>query len=208
MSNRQQRRHANETKKRSWTTWLIVGLIAVAIAGGIFYNANKGTGVDYTPYSYTDDAYDRGADAVLVEEFSDFQCPYCQQLAPTMHTLREMDNVRFEYKHFPIRTAHPFAQKAAEAAECARDQNKFWAYHDVLFDSKKLDERSLKKHAEGLGLNTEEFEVCLDSDIKAAVINDYMREGQARSVQGTPTVFVNGTLFNGRTLADFNAVLQ
>jgi protein-disulfide isomerase len=206
---RQQRRHAPPPKQRSWTLWIVFGVLLLLVAGGVYYHYSKGTGVDYTQYSYTDDVYAAPNATHVIEEFSDFECPYCQQLAPTIRAVRDThkEDVRVTYKQFPLRTVHPLAQAAAEASECAREQNKFWAYHDVLFESKKLDKRSLKLHAQGLGLDMDAWNSCIASGRSKAKISQETLEGTQRGVRGTPSIFIDGEAFNGRTVDDFNAAL-
>jgi len=207
--NRQERRHTDE-KKSSWKTWLWVTIIVLAIAGFWYYTYNKGTGVDYTQYSYTDAVYASPNATVVIEEYSDFECPFCQQFSPTIRAVRDAykGTVRVVYKEFPLRTVHPLAQNAAEAAECAREQNRFWAYHDVLFESKLLDKRSLKLHAQGLGLDMTKWNACVDSGAAKTVISQSLLEGQQRGVQGTPSVFLNGKQFSGRTVQEFAAEID
>jgi protein-disulfide isomerase len=209
--NRQERRHGHAQKKsKAWLWWTLLAVVIIAIIGGIYYNYSKGTGLDYTLYQYTDDVYAAPDATHTVEEFSDFECPYCQDFAPTFHAVREAykGKVNFVYKQFPLRTIHPQAQPAAEAAECAREQNHFWAYHDVLFDSKKIDKRSLKLHAQGIGLDMGAWESCFEDGRGKPAVQADILEGNQRGVQGTPTIFVDGKVFGGRNVADFSAVLQ
>jgi protein-disulfide isomerase len=202
MANRHERRHGTPAKKSSWTKWLWIGLTVLALIGIVYFVMNKGTGVDYTQYNYTDDKFAASNASVVIEEFSDFQCPYCQQLSPTMRAVREgyVDDVRIVYKEFPLRTVHE--------AECAREQNRFWAYHDVLFESQKIDKGSLKKHAQGLGLDMDAWNSCIDSGKAKAKISADLLEGQQRGVRGTPALFINGEQFNGRTLAEFESAIR
>ncbi|AJF61122.1 DSBA-like protein thioredoxin protein [archaeon GW2011_AR15] len=131
---------------------------------------------------------------LLIEEFSDFECPFCQRAYPTVKQLLDEyeGQVTFVYKHFPLSSLHPLAQQAAEASECARDQGKFEEYHDRLFETKALDTASLKKHAADLGLNTAKFNDCYDSKEKASVVQADYNEGTSRGVTGTPTFFIGG----------------
>jgi predicted DsbA family dithiol-disulfide isomerase len=131
---------------------------------------------------------------VTIVEFSDFQCPYCQRVRPTMTRLRELysDRVRFAFRHYPL-DFHPQAQKAGEAAACAGEQGKFWEMHDRLWDNpSKLQMDDLKAHAATLGLAAPEFATCLDSGRFAAAIESDLRAGQEYGVSGTPAFFVNG----------------
>ena len=206
---RQERRHADQ-KKSSWKIWIWVALIVAVIAGFIIYNNTKGTGVDYTKYNYKDEVYASPNATTVMDEFSDFQCPFCQAFDPTVRAIRDgyPGKVRLVYKEFPLRTVHEHAQEAAEAAECARDQDRFWAFHDVLFDSKLIDARSLKLHAQGLGLDMYKWQTCMDSGLTKARIQADVLEGQQRGVQGTPTLFINGKQFDGRTVQDIEANIK
>lgn len=210
MNRRERRQHQTPSTKRSYTLWLILAALALIVVGAIYYNATKPTGVDYSQYTYTDDLYAAPNATHVITEFSDFECPFCQQLAPTMRAVRDSHKgtVRIEYKHFPLRTIHPQAQDAAEAAECAREQNRFWAYHDVLFESKKIDKRSLGKHAQGMGLDMSQWDACIESGRAKATIQQNLLEGNQRGVRGTPSVYIDDTAFSGRTLEEFNAVLS
>ena len=131
---------------------------------------------------------------VTVIEFSDFQCPYCQRVRPTMSRIRELyeGRVRFAFRHYPL-DFHPQAQKAGEAAACAGEQGKFWEMHDRLWDNpSKLGVEDLKAHAQVLGLAGPEFGACLDSGRFADAVEADLRAGQAYGVSGTPAFFVNG----------------
>ena len=131
---------------------------------------------------------------VTIVEFSDFQCPYCQRVRPTMTRLRELysDRVRFAFRHYPL-DFHPQAQKAGEAAACAGEQGRFWEMHDRLWDNpSKLQVDDLKAHAATLGLAAPEFATCLDSGRFAAAVESDLRAGQEYGVSGTPAFFVNG----------------
>lgn len=141
-----------------------------------------------------------GAGELTVVEFSDFQCPFCGRAAPAVRQLREKygDKINFVYKHFPLRSIHPDAQKAAEAAECARDQGQFEAYHDALFANQNgLGIFALKEVAAELGLATVKFNNCLDSNEKADIVEKDFQEGLAKGVTGTPTFFVGDERIGG-----------
>ena len=147
---------------------------------------------------------------VIITEYSDFECPYCQRAYPTVNQLKEKygDKIAFEFKHFPL-SFHANAQKAGEASECARDQGKFWEYHDVLFETKQLDVNSLKKHAADLGLNSAKFNACLDNGDKTSKVQQDFQEGQQAGVRGTPTFFINGNpLVGAQPIANFEAIID
>ncbi len=143
------------------------------------------------------------ADApVTIVEYSDFECPFCQRfyddtLPSILSNYVDSGKAKIYFKQFPLEQLHPLALKAAEASECARDQNKFWEYHDKLFTTKQLDATSLKKHASDLGLNTVTFTSCLDGGQKTAVVKAQQAEGARLGVGGTPTFFINGKMVVG-----------
>jgi protein-disulfide isomerase len=137
---------------------------------------------------------------VTIVEFSDYQCPYCQRVEPTIKRLRATygDKIRFVWKDYPLTQIHPQAFKAGEAAHCAGDQGKYWELHDVLFNKQQeLQLDDLKRHAIELGLNTATFNQCLDSSKYEARVREGLAEGSALGVNSTPTIFINGRRLSG-----------
>ncbi len=136
-------------------------------------------------------------DAVIaVTEFADLQCPACRAAHGKISTpiLEKYGaQIRFEYKHFPLRSLHRFALEAAMASECAADQGKFWEYIDLVYaQQEKLGVDQLSRWATALALDEALFTRCLKSQIKRdTVLADY-EEGKALGVSGTPTYFVSG----------------
>lgn len=132
---------------------------------------------------------------VSLVEFSDFQCPFCGKVEPTLKDLlsKYKDQVRVAYRDFPLSQIHPQAQGAAEATRCAGEQGKYWEYHDLLFANQaKLDAASLAEHAGSLALDKKKFNECLKSGkFKAAVLQDF-QDGSQAGVTGTPAFFING----------------
>ena len=141
------------------------------------------------------------ADApVTIVEFSDFQCPFCKQVVPTLAQITQKygTQVRLVFRQFPLTSIHPFAQKAAEAALCANEQGKFWEMHDAMFgDQTKLEVPALKVTAANLGVDKAKFDECLDSGRFAQRIKDDERAGSLVGVSGTPAIFINGRSFSG-----------
>jgi len=140
------------------------------------------------------------ADApVHVVVFSDFECPFCRRTEPVLNRLFERfpREVRFVWKNFPL-SIHPGAAGAAEAAQCAHDQGRFWDYHDALFAAAVVpDQQGFRAVANGLGLDGVAFDECLQSHRRAAEVKADITAGQRAGVEGTPTVFVNGVAFVG-----------
>ena len=139
------------------------------------------------------------ADApVTLIEYSDYECPYCQQTQPSLDKLEAeyKGKLAFAYKDAPLPN-HPNAQKAAEAAHCAGVQGKYWEYHDVLVKDKQLEVAKLKENARALKLNPQTFDKCLDSGEQADVVKAHLTEAQNLGLQGTPSFFINGRFFSG-----------
>jgi len=137
---------------------------------------------------------------VTLVEFSDFQCPFCARVMPTLKRVRETygDRVRIVWKDFPLTSIHPQAFKAAEAGQCAQEQGKFWDLHDRLFANQQaLQPDSLKKHAADSGLDVAKFNACLDTAKYGDRVQEQMGIGTRLGVSSTPAVFVNGRLVNG-----------
>jgi len=156
---------------------------------------------------------------VTIIEFSDFQCPYCQRFFnDTFGQLKsryiDTGGVKFVFRNFPLSGLHQNAEKAAEAAECANRQGKFWQYHDLLFkngqsDGTGLDTASLKKYADELGLDQNKFNQCLDNGEAAEVINKDIADGGAVSISGTPIFFINGKeLVGAQPFAAFEQAIE
>jgi protein-disulfide isomerase len=149
---------------------------------------------------------------VTIVEFSDFECPFCKGLYPTMKLVENnyADKVRVVYRQFPLTTIHPNAQKAAEASLCANDQQRFWEFHDVMFeDQTNLSVAALKEKAVKLNLDAATFEACLDSGRHAESVRKDVAEGVRLGITGTPTSFINGRYLNGAVpYSDFVRIIE
>lgn len=148
---------------------------------------------------------------VEVVEFSDFECPFCARAYPTIKQIESTygDDVKIVYMHFPLTSLHPNAQKAAEASECANEQGKFWGYHDILFTTQRMDSASLKQYASDLGLDTANFNACLDGGEKRELVASHQQMGSGSGVSGTPTFFVNGQrLVGAQPFESFKALID
>lgn len=137
---------------------------------------------------------------VTLVEYGDFQCPYCAAAHPVVEAVRaEMgEEMRLVFRHFPLRTVHPRAEIAAEAAEAAGAQGRFWPMHDLLFDDNiHLGPNDLVARAEALELQIERFEAELSAHVHAERVHDDFLSGVYSGVQGTPTFFINGWRHQG-----------
>jgi protein-disulfide isomerase len=139
----------------------------------------------------------RGPDgAPLVIVYGDYECPFCAAAEVQLHE-RE---VRVVFRHFPIRSSHPRAPAAAHAAEAAAEQGAFWEMHDSLFaDQGRLEDPHLWARAQRLGLDVERFDADRRSDRVAKRVKDQFHGGVRAGVATTPTIFVNGETYSGRT---------
>jgi protein-disulfide isomerase len=132
--------------------------------------------------------------AVTIVEFADFECAACERSAVSLQKLlqRYKGNVRWVYRQAP-QPRHPHAREAAEAASCATDAGKFWAYHDLLVQNPQaLRPDALKRYAAQVGVNEATFSTCLASDKTRAAVDKDAAEAAALGVSQTPTYFVNG----------------
>jgi protein-disulfide isomerase len=136
---------------------------------------------------------------VTVVEWSDFQCPFCSRVVPTIKQMIDTygDDVRIVFKHNPL-GFHQRAKPAAMAAECAHEQGKFWQMHDVLFENNRaLEDANLDEYAKKIGLDMGRFKSCYTSNKHAARIDAQQREGMTLGARGTPAFFINGKFLSG-----------
>lgn len=140
---------------------------------------------------------------IIIVEFSDFQCPFCarfqvQTLPLILEQYVDTGKVKFVYRDFPIQNSHPNAMPAAVASECAHEQDKYWKYHDMLFENQgvwnKVETASaieiFKEFAIKLDLNQEQFNSCLDSGKYIEEISNDLKDGRNYGVTGTPGFFI------------------
>ena len=148
---------------------------------------------------------------VRIVEFSDFQCPYCQAVEPTLKELlaKYDGRVSLGYRDFPL-PMHSQAQLAAEASRCAADQGKFWEYHDLLLSNPSmLHEPGLIENARKLGLDEKEFVSCLKTGKFRDQVQSDAQEGEQAGVRGTPAFFINGIYLSGNEpIAAFSRIID
>jgi len=141
------------------------------------------------------------ADAkVTVVEFSDFHCPFCRRVQPTLTALlsKYPNDVKLVYKHMPLDQLHPQARRASEASWCAQQQGKFWEYHDLLYaGGPDGSDPTLSALASRAGLDPSAYQQCMASGKAAAEVQKHVEEGAKFGVNGTPGFFVNGRFLNG-----------
>lgn len=191
---------------------IFIGAAVVAIGAAIAYaqvasrQANEGVVLG---------SYVKGNEAatVTLTEYSDFQCPACAAFYPVVKTLVEQygDQIKFEYKHFPLISIHPYAVPAAKAAEAAGQQGKFYEMHDMLFENQTTwsaasnPVRYFEGYASELGLDVELFKRHYKASLIEDKINESFAEARSLGLTGTPTFFLNGTQMQFETIDDFTA---
>jgi protein-disulfide isomerase len=135
---------------------------------------------------------------VTLVEYADYECPYCQQVQGDLDKLESefKGRLAFAYKDIPL-PMHAHARKAAEAAQCAGVQHKYWEFHDELLKSRLLDIPQLKADAQKLGLDSKAFDACLDGGQRSPSFEATLDEARKLGLSGTPSFFLNGRFFSG-----------
>ncbi|MDB5181900.1 MAG: Na+/H+ antiporter, NhaA family protein nonfunctional [Candidatus Saccharibacteria bacterium] len=201
--------------KRFWGVLVAI----VAVLGGIFFitndnkaNAPSGNG------TVTNHVYGEGTSGVKLVEYGDFQCPACYQYFPVVKQVKEKykDQITFQFRNFPIYTAHPNAIASARAAEAADLQGKFWEMHDLLYQNQQSwspssnPQKDFEAYAKQLGLDVPKF----TTDFKSSLVNDRvqadLKEATRLKVESTPTFFIDGKKISspGLSLDAFSKIID
>lgn len=146
---------------------------------------------------------------VTLVEYGDYECPYCGQAYTIIKEIQKglVGQLRFVFRNFPLNQVHPHAQQAAEAAEAAGVQKKFWNMHDILYENQQaLDYYHLVEYASILDLDIERFNNDLFSHTHASHIREDFISGVRSGVNGTPTFFINGVRYDGPL--DYQSLLE
>ena len=133
-------------------------------------------------------------------EYADYQCPYCKQAYRILKEVKKQlgNDLKFVFRNFPLPELHAHAIHAAEAAEAAEAQDKFWEMHDMLFENQKmLDDNHLFEYARQIGLDMKQFENDFENNKFFSKVESDYQTGIRHGVEGTPTFFINGKLFEG-----------
>ncbi len=160
---------------------------------------------------------------VKIEVFEDFQCPACKEFTDLIETqlvqstYLSSGQVYYTYRQFPILdqvSATKESHQAANASMCANAQGKFWAYHDILFANQSgenlgaFNNKRLEAFAQSLGLDMTAFTKCFNADTYKTEIDADIQKGQAYGIQGTPSIFLNGTQINPVTYSDLKSSID
>lgn len=200
-------------RKESWfkPTIIVIGIVLVIVVVKLavnnpfkdlfkrFNEKTEQTTYDMETIITDSDPYlgDRDAKVKLVE-FGDFNCPFCRAAYPALRelSLEYEDDLFFQFRDFPV--VSPQSIWLAEAANCADEQNKFWPFHDLLYQRQgQITESNIYSLAQGTGIEINKFKTCLQSErFKNEVAEDYLA-GENLNIKGTPTFFINGLRFEG-----------
>jgi protein-disulfide isomerase len=149
---------------------------------------------------------------VTIIEFSDFQCPYCGRVVPTINQVLDKypTQVRFVFRNLPLRKIHPRAQAAAEAAACAGKQGNFWGYHDMIFaNNKAVSDEDFESHASKLGFDMQVFRQCVENRETKEIVKADIKAGKELRINGTPSFVINGISLHGaQSLEAFSEVID
>ena len=152
------------------------------------------------PVTEVDHRAREGEAEVTLVEYGDYECPHCGRAQPIVQEVRRRMGRRLEFvfRHFPLSNAHPHAQHAAEAAEAAASQGKFWEMHESLYaDQEALEDSDLVERAKTLGLDVPRFEREIAAGVHGDRVRGDFRSGVRSGVNGTPTFFIDGVRHDG-----------
>ena len=239
MANRGRQNKEGIQRFLSLTYLLIGGGVIVAVAVAVVLIAALGSGSQSgstSPSTTQDGSADTGSQEqsstedrpaqeestqevslVTLEEFGDFQCSHCAQFAVTIGRQIKADfvdtgRIQFIFRHFPFIGTESF--RAAEATECAADQDKFWEFHDIVFENWKgvneghFSDDNLKLFASSLRLDRGAFDSCFDSGKYRGKVEADLRRGKQLGVQGTPTLFLNGKMLTPSSYEELAQLIQ
>lgn len=239
MANRGRQNKQGVQRFLSLTYLLVGGGVIVAVAVAVVLIAALGSGSQSgstSPSTTQDGSADTGSQEqsstedkpapeettqevslVTLEEFGDFQCSHCAQFAVTIGKQIKADfvdtgRIQFIFRHFPFIGTESF--RAAEATECAADQDKFWEFHDIVFENWKgvneghFSDENLKLFASSLRLDRGAFDSCFDSGKYRGKVEADLRRGEQLGVQGTPTLFLNGKMLTPSSYEELAQLIE
>lgn len=176
-------------------------IIAVVVVVGIIAGAMLLSNKDEAPVgAVSNNWYGQESGVITLTEYADFQCPACAQFYPIVEQVKEefKDQIRFEFKHFPLVQIHPNATTAHRAAQAASNQGKFWEMYSLLYERQSAWSSSsnpstiFEGYAQEIGLDVDVYKVDAGSSSTIAIINADIDEGKTKGVTGTPTFFIDG----------------
>lgn len=198
-----------------------VVLVIVAALVGVFAltkEKSPDTGNGGTQASVSQHTVGAGNKKVTLTEYGDFQCPACKQYYPLVKQIKEAygDDIKFQFRHFPLTQIHPNAFITSRAAEAAGKQGKFFEMHDLLYENQESWAQTsnptdiLNGYAKELGLNVDQFKTDMMSELTADVINADIKDATGLGANSTPTFAINGRKLgeNPRSLEDFKKLID
>jgi len=191
--------------------WKIIGIVAVIAIGASIVYSNSVSNEANVGIVFEAHVKGNADAAVTLTEYSDFQCPACGQFFSVINDLmsEQGDNIRFEYKHFPLISIHPYAVPAAKAAEAAGQQGKFFEMHDKIFENQQIWSASaapqafFNTYAEEIGLDMGLFKRHMRASLIADKIESDFNEARELKLTSTPSFFLNGKKMEFTTYQDF-----
>src|SRR6266542_284283 len=159
--------------------------------------------------SHRDHIQGKDTSPLTLVEYGDYECPYCGQAYPIIKQVQKHfgSKLRFVFRNFPITQIHPHAQQAAEAAESAAVQIKFWEMHDYLYEHQQaLDDKNLEKYAGILGLDMVKYKNDFYKHVYAGRVREDFLSGVRSGVKGTPSFYLNGLRYNNSW--DYETLLE
>lgn len=204
----------DQDKKSSRAT-VVVGLVVVVGAIMLLINAFRSDANDVANILPNPSQGPENA-TIVIREYSDFQCPACRAAQPGLEGLltKYPDQIRLEFNHFPLYGKHLNAETAALASACAAEQDKFWEYHDLLFDrqnewSKLPNPRNrFADYFDEQKGNGDQFQACLKNKKYLSAVKEDVNEGYRLDIDSTPTFFINNKRqVGGRSLAEWESLL-
>jgi protein-disulfide isomerase len=207
----------------AWVPVAVVGIGAIAAVAVLIFVSRRGssdTNVSIPGRTVATQGRTLGSESarVTVEEYSDFQCPYCARAAQTMDPKIEEEYVadgRVKLVFHPVALIGQESLWAAEAAECANEQGKFWDYHDKLFENQRGENqggfsiKNLKRFAEELALDTQAFNQCIDSHKYEDLVKAETQDALKKDIQSTPTFVIGEQTVDGpRSYDDLKKVIE
>ena len=190
--------------------WVILTIIAVVLFGGAIVYSKNANEKNNQGVTVVDHIKGNPNASVTLVEYSDFQCPACASFQPVVNELMAQygENLKFEYKHFPL-PIHNFAQQAAVATEAASQQEKFFEFHDALFSKQEEWSTSatpqvfFSQYAEELGMDVDKFKAHQNSSVLRDAVRADLNEARELGLTGTPTFFLNGERMQFETFEEF-----
>ena len=194
-------------EKNTLTIIIIFGIITALLAVMLYFGLEREKVFEVE--KGINPAKGNSASLITIIEFGDFKCPACKAAHPVIDEILNEYNVSLYYRNFPLPMHGEISFLSAEAAECANEQDKFWQYHDILFENQDiLNKENLKLYAKQLNLNEEQFNNCLDSEKYKQEVEKDIKDAKDLGVKGTPTFFINGRKILGADKEKIKKIIE